>query len=163
MRTDHPHRESAWHHDTKHALAAALHGATEVPLIGVRHRRADVVAGRLVLELQTGYLPATEITEREADHDRMVWLYSGALFADRIHIGERGGLWIKQGSATLLAHRRPVFVEIAPRVEYLLLGALSHVPARGGRARRLVGRRPRWFSWDEMVGRLARMGGATAA
>lgn len=115
-------RESEWHVHWKATLQHRLGAELEVHMGA---HRADAVLGELVIELQAGYLTVDQIRHRETFYgDHMVWLYDGALFARRIHWGQRG-FWIKNGPACLTAHRRPLFVASPSSRRILRVTSLS--------------------------------------
>lgn len=123
--------ESAWHLGWKRYLAAHAGASLEVPMerSGMRHRADAVVGSGLVVELQATYLSAESIHAREAFYGRMVWIYNGDLFADRIHWG-RWGFWIKHGPKSLAEHQRPVFVASPSGRRFLHITSLSIVDGR---------------------------------
>lgn len=74
------------------------------------HHRADIVTPTgWVVELQAGFLNATQIKKREAFYGRrMVWLYNASDWGERIHHG-RKGFWWKHGAKSMAIHRRPLY------------------------------------------------------
>lgn len=120
--------ESDWHIDWKLAYRDRLGAAVEVPM---GPHRADVVLpdGRVV-ELQSNYLSAKKIADREAFYGDMLWIYQADRWVRRVHFGGRGGFWWKHGAKSMVAHKRPVWwhvgdelwrvhLSIAPQREYL--------------------------------------------
>jgi hypothetical protein len=81
---------------------------------GVRHRADIVTPGECVVELQSRYLPAAEIAQREAFYGHMVWLYR-AHWQERLHWGRRG-FWWKHGAKSMTAHRRPVYWDVGDEI-----------------------------------------------
>jgi hypothetical protein len=131
--------ESEWHIAWKQALHDIFGADIEVPMErnGEKHRADAVVGDGLVVELQASYLPAAAIEAREAFYGRMIWVYDGALFADRIHWGRRG-FWIKHGPKSLAGHQRPLFVSSPSTRRFLHVTSLSVVDGRMlGRGRRM--------------------------
>lgn len=78
------------------------------------HRADAVMEDGTIVELQSGFLSAEDILEREKFYgSRLMWIYRVA-WKDRIHYGRRG-FWWKHGSKAMAIHRRPVWWDFGGR------------------------------------------------
>jgi len=125
--------ESAWHLGWKQF---AHRSEVVIERDGVKHRADIVDRAGVVVELQSSYLPAVEIWERERFYGRMVWLYRST-WLDRLHFGPRG-FWWKHGSKAMAMSREPVFWDVLGEGEVWLVRL--NVVTRYDGSERVLGR-----------------------
>ena len=122
--------ESEWHLSWKRWFRDDRDARLEV---GMGPHRADVVlpSGQVV-ELQSNYLSADEIAERESFYGDMLWLYR-CHWSERLHFG-RYGFWWKHGSKAMATHAKPVWWDMGDqlwRVELAVKGTWYAYGHRG--------------------------------
>jgi hypothetical protein len=111
--------ESPWHLEWK-SVAYRLGCQIEVGMLrGSERRRADIVAGGWIVELQHGYLTPAEIRGRENFYgSNLLWIYDAQRFAARMSTwpakqsGELPRFRIKQPPLSLATHSREVFFDL---------------------------------------------------
>jgi hypothetical protein len=137
--------ESQWHLDWKRYFEIAKGARVEVSM--GPHRADVVLPSGLVIELQSSYLSAEKIWDREAFYGaELQWIYR-AHWMDRVHETRRG-LWWKNGSKAMTHHRYPVWWHMSgetdpfgrgPRLMMVKLSLVDHYED-GFTSERILGR-----------------------
>lgn len=111
--------ESPWHLEWK-SVAHRLGCDIEVAMTkGPERRRADIVAGGWIVELQHGYLTPAEIRGREEFYgSNLIWVYDAQRFAARMSTWpaenprDLSRFRIKQPPLSLASHSRDVYFDL---------------------------------------------------
>lgn len=128
--------ESQWHIDWKRWYETHKGARIEVPM--GPHRADVVLPSGTIIELQSHYLSAVTIAERERFYGpKLQWLYR-AHWMQRVHFGERG-FWWKQGSKAMTTHDQPVWWHTGDELLQVWTNAVVRYDDWGTTSERVLG------------------------